>query len=306
MLKSIAKDIRQQFDYGNKITQLIIVNAVFFIAINLVKLGFTITAGFQYDARFDDVVRLFSLSTDLVFNLTHPWVIVTHMFLHVGFWHFLFNMLFLYWFGRIVGDMIGDRRIIPLYLMSGLFGALIFLMSGPLIHANGGHALGASAAVMGFVISAGMLAPEYNMRLLLIGDVRLKYIVAAVILLDLFSIGGLDNVGGHLAHLGGVAFGVIFISMLRRGRDLSVPMNNASDALKRLFTGRRSSVPVRKRSKVFVRHRSTTQERASEGRQPTSMEYQERLDSILDKIKDHGYDSLTTEEKEFLFQASKK
>jgi hypothetical protein len=91
MLKSIAEDIRQQFDYGNKITQLIIVNTMIFIAINLVKLGFTISAGFQHNGDFNDVVRWFSLSTDLIYNVKHPWVILTHMFLHVSFWHFLFT-----------------------------------------------------------------------------------------------------------------------------------------------------------------------------------------------------------------------
>ena len=146
MLKSIAEDIRRQFDYGNKITRLIIINAAVFIAINLVSLGFTLMAGFQPNARFEDVVRFFSLSSDLMFTATHPWVLITHMFLHVGFWHFLFNMLFLYWFGRIVADFIGDHRTVPLYLMSGLFGALIFLIISPFLGVAGSYAYGASAS----------------------------------------------------------------------------------------------------------------------------------------------------------------
>jgi membrane associated rhomboid family serine protease len=273
-----------------------------------VKLGFTISAGFQHNGDFNDVVRWFSLSTDLIYNVKHPWVILTHMFLHVSFWHFLFNMLFLYWFGKIVGDMIGDSRIVPLYLMSGFFGALVFLMFGQLLHVDGGYALGASASVMGLVIAAGILAPEYNMRLLLIGDVRLKYVVGTVILIDLFGISGLDNVGGHLAHLGGVMFGVIFISMLRRGSDLSVPLNNVFDWVRGLFADRRSSVPTRNRpaSKVFVRHKSATKSRDRQPDKPTNIEHQERLDTILEKIKDQGYESLSPEDKEFLFQASKK
>lgn len=307
MLNSIVRDIRQQFDYGNKITQLIIVNVAVFILLNFIRLGFTLFAGFEPKTTFHDILTVISANGDVMYTITHPWVIITHMFVHIGFWHILFNMLFLYWFGRIVGDMIGDKRIIPLYFLSGLFGILIFLLSAPLIGAIGVPAHGASAAVMGFVMAAGLLAPEYNMRLLLIGDVKLKYIVLAVILLDLFSIGGMDNTGGHIAHLGGAAFGAIYITLLRRGRDLAEPMNQFAAWVSRRFAQRNVSVPRRaSRSKVFVRHRSTQKGMESGSRTPTPQEQQEKLDAILDKIKEKGYDNLTAEEKEFLFQASKK
>lgn len=307
MLNSIVRDIRQQFDYGNKITQLIIVNVAVFILLNFIRLGFKLFSGFGPSVTFDDILRLVSANGDALYTVTHPWVIITHMFVHIGFWHILFNMLFLYWFGRIVGDMIGDKRIIPLYFMSGLFGILIFLLSAPLIGAIGVPAHGASAAVMGFVMAAGLLSPEYNMRLLLIGDVKLKYIVLAVILLDLFSLGGLDNTGGHIAHLGGAAFGAIYITLLRRGRDMAEPMNQFAAWVSRRFVHRSSSIPRRApRSKVFVRHRSAQQGRESASREATPREQQERLDAILDKIKENGYDNLTPEEKEFLFQVSKK
>lgn len=306
MLKSIAADIRQQFDYGNRITRLIIINAAVFIAINLVRLGFTMMAGFEPNTHFEDVVRFFSVSADLVYTATHPWVLITHMFLHIGFWHFLFNMLFLYWFGRIVGDFIGDHRVTPLYLLAGLFGAFVYLLFAPLINASGSYAYGASASVMGFVMASGLIAPEYNMRLLLIGDVKLKYIVLALILLDLFGMASLDNTGGHVAHLGGVAFGWIFISMLRRGNDLSVPVNRFFDAISRMISGRTRRSPARTKSKVFIRHKSPAAQMQTKEKPPRTKDYQERLDTILDKIKDHGYDSLSAEEKEFLFLASKK
>jgi membrane associated rhomboid family serine protease len=292
MLKSIAEDIRQQFDYGNRITRLIIINAAVFIAINMVRLGFTLFAGFQHNTQFDDVVRFFSVSADLVYTATHPWVIFTHMFLHVGFWHFLFNMLFLYWFGRIVGDFLGDDRVVPLYLMSGLFGALIYLIFAPLINASGSYAYGASASVMGFVMASGLIAPEYNMRLLLIGDVKLKYIVLVLILLDLFGIASLDNTGGHLAHLGGVAFGWIFVAMLRRGNDIAAPVNRVLDAVSRIGSGKRRVPSSRHTSKVFVRHKSAATKKHTTDKPPRTKDYQERLDTILDKIKDKGYDSL--------------
>lgn len=321
MIRSIITDLQQQLDYGNKITRLIIINSAVFILINLVRLGFTLTAGFEYDARFDDVVRFFSLNANLVYDVTHPWVVFTHMFLHIGFWHFLFNMLFLHWFGRIVGDFIGDHRVVPLYLMAGLFGGLIYLLSAPLIGAEESYAYGASASVMGFVIAAGMIAPEYNMRLLLIGDVKLKYVVLVLIFLDLIGIAGLDNTGGRFAHLGGVAFGAMFVMMLWRGRDLSEPVNRFFDWVINLIPARDRRARRHSSSKMFVRstqrkqfeaastsrsgsQKSTSRTSSSDRKRPEG--YQERLDTILEKIKDKGYDSLSDEDKEFLFLASKK
>ncbi len=305
MIKSIVEDIRKQFDYGNRLTRLIIINCAVFVAMLLVKLGFVLTAGFTYDARFIDVVRFFALSSDLLYNVTHPWVVITHMFLHTGLWHFAFNMLFLFWFGRIVGDLIGDHRIVPLYLLSGLFGALVYLMVAPFLHPGGSYAYGASAAVMGIVLTSGLIAPNYLLRLLLIGDVRLKYVVLALILLDLLSIANLSNTGGHFAHLGGAAFGWIFVSSLRQGSDLSVPVNRLLSWFERLFRGRPSGDRRRSTSRVYVSHKTRPSQRAASTSSRPKDE-QEKIDAILDKIKEKGYDSLTAEEKEFLFQASKK
>ena len=139
--------------------------------------------------------------SDLLWDVKHPWLIFSHMFTHIGVFHLLFNMLILYWFGRIAADLVGDHRMLPLYLYSGLSGALIYLLTAPLIYPGGSNLHGASAAIMGIVAAAGMTAPDYQMRLLLLGDVRLKYIVAALLLLYIAGIANLDNVGGHFAHL---------------------------------------------------------------------------------------------------------
>ncbi|MDX1407061.1 MAG: rhomboid family intramembrane serine protease [Saprospiraceae bacterium] len=305
MFASIIEDVKQQFRQGNRITRLIIFNTIAFIAVNLVKLGFTMMAGFQSGGGFEKFMSWLQLSSDIVHDFTHPWVFITHMFLHLGFWHFLFNMLFLYWFGRIVADLIGDNKVYPLYLLSGISGALIFLITAPLLYGGTIPAYGASAAVMGFVVASGVLAPDYVMRLLFLGDVKLKYIVFALVLLDLFSIANLSNTGGHFAHLGGAAFGWLFIVMLRQGSDLSLPVNRFLDWLGQLISGERK-VPPKKKSRVFVRHvREKKGGRASDNTSAPGDD-QSRIDAILDKIKASGYESLTAEEKEFLFRASKK
>jgi hypothetical protein len=217
--------------------------------------------------------------------------------------------------------MIGDHRVVPLYLMAGLFGALIYLITAPLLHIEYSYAYGASASVMGFVMASGLLAPNYLMHLLLIGEVKLKYVVIALIFLDLIGIAGLDNTGGRMAHLGGVAFGWIYILLLRQGRDLSAPVNQFFDWVSGLFAGNRRKVRRHRPTQVFARHSSvgTSRRRHSEVASTTAgsqsqvrenrnlgKDHQERLDAILDKIKQKGYDSLSAEEKEFLFLASKK
>ena len=313
MFKSIVEDVKREFSYGNMITQIIIVNAVIFGVINLVRLFFVLTAGFEDSGSFDTFMKYLSLSSDLVFDFTHPWVFISHMFTHKGFWHFLFNMLFLFWFGRIVGDFIGNKKILPLYLLSGFFGALIFLITAPLVYPGTITAIGASAAVMGIVVASGTLAPDYIMRLLFIGDVKLKYIVFVLVFLDIISIGNLVNTGGHFAHLGGAAFGWIFITMLRQGTDLSIPVNKMLDGLVTFVSG--SGQPQTKKKKkstpIFVRHKSQSRAASRSESSPKSgpskdLNFQDKLDGILDKIKASGYESLTAEEKEFLFQASKK
>ena len=130
MFRSILNDIRYQYQSGNTITRLIIVNVAVFLAIMVFKLVLILMDGFnQEQGIFDTTIQYLFLSDDLVWDAKHPWTLLTHMFTHVGFFHMLFNMMILYWFGRIAGDLLGDHRMLPLYLYSGLAGALIYLLS---------------------------------------------------------------------------------------------------------------------------------------------------------------------------------
>jgi len=227
------------------------------------------------------------------------------MFTHIGFFHLLFNMLILYWFGRIAGDLLGDHRMLPLYLYSGLAGALAYLITAPLIYPGGSNLHGASAAIMGIVAAAGITAPDYQMRLLIIGDVRLKYIVAGLLIIYIVGIANMENVGGHMAHLGGAAFGFFYVHMLRQGRDLT-------RGFRRLFSWlqkptRIPSRTIKRKVTMEVRHRAANSK--TDMRPPQEGSYmgdQERLDFILEKIKKSGMNSLNEEEKKFLHDASQK
>jgi hypothetical protein len=190
-------------------------------------------------------------------------------------------------------------------------GSLLFFLSANLLPYGAGGtrmALGASAAIMSVVVAAGTIAPDYNFRLLLIGDVKLKFIVLALLLIDLISITANTNTGGHFAHLGGAIFGWVFVRLLQEGHDLSLPFNRLAEYIQYLFSSNKSS--HRRNNPLKVIHKSNRPKSKPiaerEVKKGSSIDYQAQLDNILDKIKQKGYDSLTDEEKEFLFQASKK
>ncbi|MEM9917456.1 MAG: rhomboid family intramembrane serine protease [Bacteroidota bacterium] len=310
MFASLWEDVKREFSRGNMVTQLIILNVAFFVVVNLFKLFSRL--GTSSGEPFRQALEWFMISSDLGYLLTHPWTLITSMFLHEGFMHILFNMLFLYWFGRIVGDLIGDRHILPLYLLGGLVGNIAFVLSANLLGYGGGagvFALGASGAVMAIVLASAVLAPEYMMYLLLIGPVKLKYIVAVLVFLDLIGIADNINTGGHFAHLGGAFFGWLFVVQLRKGNDFSVPINKVVYGIRDFFRNFFSSLRGKpKGPRVAYRNKKRWGSRKPHAvsDDEESLSHQEKLDAILEKIKKSGYENLTAEEKEFLFKASKK
>ena len=306
MFQSILNDIKFQFQSGNAITRLIIVNVFVFLLVMAFQLAITLGTGFNPEnGLFGNTMRYLFLSGDLLWDATHPWTLLTHMFTHIGFFHLLFNMLILYWFGRIAGDLLGDHRMLPLYLYSGLAGALAYLITAPIIYAGPSSVHGASAAVMGIVAAAGMTAPDYQMRLLLLGDVRLKYIVAALLAIYVIGIANMDNTGGHMAHLGGAAFGFFYVYLLRQGSDLTLGFNRVLAFFNKPAGAPRKTVKRKVTMKVSHRAHHQREEQPPMG-EASYYGDQERLDAILDKIKASGYDNLSEEDKKFLDDASQK
>jgi membrane associated rhomboid family serine protease len=281
------------------ITRLIIINVSVFLVMTLIKALFP--------SFYPTLESFLAIPGSPIELLTKPWTIVTHMFIHSGFFHMGWNMLFLYWFGRITGDLLGDHRILPLYIVGGLAGALAYFLSYQIFpDVIGSRALGASAAVMAIIATAGATAPDYVMRLILIGDVRLKYIVFFIIFMDIIGTAGQTNTGGHIAHLAGASFGLFFVYQLRQGMDLVEPMGNFIQKLSLWFTGTNKVNKSKKASPLSVKFKKKKAGNQKKGSSTPDVSFQEKLDAILDKIKEDGYDSLTSEEKEFLFQASKK
>lgn len=299
MLQSILEDVRREFRMGNMVTRLVIVNIVGFLSINLIRLVLWLGNAGVVHPLYYQIRKYLTLSSEPWFDLTHPWVLITSIFLHESFWHLLWNMLFLFWFGRIVGDLIGNHRVMPLYVLGGIFAGLIFILSAQFLpFGNHGevYALGASGAVMALVVAAGMIAPDYGLHLLIIGEVKLKYVVAVLVVLDLISLANDSNTGGHFAHLGGAFFGYLFIVLIREGIDLSDGVNTLVASISGLFKpGQKKKGP----RLVYIQ----------ENRQPkktpsNELNSQKKLDAILEKIKQKGIESLTDEERTFLEKQS--
>lgn len=314
MFQSIWDDVKREFHYGNMVTRLIIANCFVFIVMLIANLVLHIP-GITQATIYDDIIHFFSMPRDGWYLLTHPWTIITSGFLHVDFGHLFWNMLSFYWFGRIVGDLLGNHRILPLYIGSVIVGNLAFFVVfnfTPYSALGGSYALGASGAVMSMLATAAFIAPDYTFNVLFIGPVKLKYIALVLFVLDLLGIANQSNTGGHFAHLGGAAFGIFFASQLRKGVDLVKPISMVIDWLTALFQGklgeRKQQFKYKRGEKEFARSekKQTSQNKGSRRSDTEGVSDQEKLDAILDKIKQRGYDSLTKEEKEFLFNASKK
>lgn len=331
MLQSIWDDVRREFSFGNMINKIIIVNVAVYLVVNIFWVILQLANGIPDTppAFYRQAINFFSISDSWLHMLTHPWTLVSHMFLHEGFWHLVFNMLFLFWFGRIFGDLLGDRRVLPLYIAGGIAGFLAYFLAFNLTSLGSGQsfALGASGAVACILTAAGSFAPEYGIRLLFFGTVRLKWIVFFTIMVQIIGLGTIYNIGGTIDHLGGIIFGFLYVFYLRRGTDLTSPVVKSIDWIQDTWHGFQQPSKEHQRSGPRAAYRggkpikdTTTKTRPSfkrkaggkdkkkkaSGNEKPQESHQEQLDAILDKIKDKGYNSLTKEEKDFLFRASNK
>ena len=292
MIQSVFDDIKSQLRYGNMITRIIFVNTFVILFVAIVK-AFTPPSS----TFFNTMMEYLALNSDTFKWLTRPWTFISHMFLHEGFWHYAWNMIMLYWFGRIVGDLIGDKKILPLYLIGGFMGAFFYIIFVNIVGFSG-IAYGASGAVMCFVMASAFLAPEYNMRLLLIGNIRLKYVALGLVAIDILT-NLSTNPGGTFAHIGGAFMGGLYVHYLQKGQDFAGPFQVLFERITQRRKPKKKEAPMKV---VFNRKRkATTYDRPSQRSEDT----QEQIDQILDKINVSGYDSLTKEEKDSLYRASK-
>jgi membrane associated rhomboid family serine protease len=292
---AIIDEIKDSFKKGSVLTKLIYVNLFVFICVKLIQVIFFL---FNFGEAGILIIDWLAVPASISELLSRPWTIFTYMFLHEGFLHILFNILWLYWLGRIFLEYLDGRKLLGVYILGGLAGAALYILAFNLFPAFANilpvsRALGASAAVLAVVISISVYVPNYTIYLLFLGPVKLKYIAAFMIVLDIISISG-SNAGGHIAHLGGALFGWFFIRQYRQGRDITKGINRMADRMVNLF---------KPSGKLKVEYRKTRNDYEYNKQKARK---QQHIDDILDKISKSGYESLSKEEKEILFKVSKK
>jgi len=318
------EDIKKSWTAGGMLYKLIWVNVGVFVLINLASVITKLT-NVDLPGSSLDGFNLFT-TAHLPTLLYRPWSILTHMFAHKEIFHLLFNMMLLWWMGRMYVSEVGSRRLLSTYIMGGLTGFVIYVLSVnilPGLHACditmllgvevevASYACGASAAIMAIFTATATLNPTKKIPFFLFGSVELKYIAIGYVLFDYFGIVGDSGVetGARIAHLGGAAFGYFLIVSSRKGINLVRWLEVVIDMIM-------SSVPTSSKNSFTKKFSFTksTRKKTNSNRPPKSdddfnserKEKVDRLDSILDKISRHGYDHLSKEEKKFLFTQSKK
>ena len=292
-MDDIFTKLKALFSRGNFLTKLIFVNIGIFLLVRLILIVQTL---FQINEIH--FLEYLEMPSSLNLFLYRPWTIITYMFLHADLLHVIFNMLWLYWFGKIFLLFFNNRQLGGVYFSGGIAGALLFLLAYNIFPyfrnvVGASFLMGASASVMAVVFAISFYQKNYEINLLFLGRVKLIYLALITLLIDLLSIVS-TNAGGHIAHLGGALFGVLFSMQYQKGKDLTFYINKLIDWFVNL---------KKPRTKMKVTYK----------RSETDMEYNARkqndlrnLDAILDKLKRSGYESLSAEEKKTLFDASKK
>lgn len=225
--------------------------------------------------------------------------------MHTGFMHILFNMLWLYWFGQLFLYFFSAKHLRGLYVLGGLLGAIMYLASFNLFPyfsdaVAHSYMLGASASVLSIVVATAYRKPDYEVRMLFLGSIRLKYIALFMVLSDLLFISS-ENAGGHIAHLGGAIGGWLFAASLSKGVDLTAWINKLLDWFIDVFTGK--LFKREKKPKMSVHYSKKQKDYEYNAQKKVQSD---EIDRILDKLKKTGYENLTTEEKKSLFDASKR
>lgn len=280
MVMNSAQSYLQKFRSQGIISRVIIICVAIFLLQLISRIGFLL---FNYKDPLAEVLRnYFMVPSDFARLLWKPWTLFTYAFVHLSFFHLLMNMLVLHWISQIFQNFLGEGKTFPIFILGAIFGALFYIVIYSVFPyyesiRTSSYAMGASAGVMAMVFATARLVPDYPLQLILIGEVKLKYIAGLYFVLDLVGITG-NNSGGALAHIGGAIFGFFIIQQLQIGND---------------WIERGSKLFKKKKKKMHIVKQA-------------EMGNQEKIDAILDKISAGGYDSLSAIEKDFLFKHSKK
>lgn len=287
-----ATSLLYKYKTASILVKLIVINALAFLIVRLGAFILAMSPGF--------FSRWFVLSDNLNILIFQPWSLISYGFLHFDFFHILFNMIWLYWFGQFVLNLFTGKRLLTVYMLGALFGGLLFVLSYnlfPVFDNHRGFLIGASGAVTAIMVFIATYTPNTQFRIFTF-TIKLWQIALFLFVLDLIRIPTSGNAGGLMAHVGGGIFGYIYAIQLAKGNDIGKWFEDFMDWISNLFKPR-SKKPFKK---VHRTPRSASKPSISKNQKS---EHQKKVDSILDKISKSGYESLTKAEKDFLFKAGK-
>ena len=293
-MSGIREEIKTSFKHGDALTRLILINLGVFVVFLLLRI-----IGFLFKIPLSEVFSEWAaLPSNLSTLVTRPWTLFSYMFLHEGFLHILFNMLWLFFGGKLFMEYMGGRRLLSTYLLGGLTGGILYILAYNIFPIFSeaveiSNNRGASAGVMAIVIGVATYAPRYPVKVFFTLNAQLWMIAAAALLMDLIYLGNGNNAGGHIAHLGGALFGYLSVKQLKQGHDWTEGFSKFMDNIANWFK------PKPAIKKVYS---NTQSDRNYKERQVYN---QQRMDEILDKISRSGYESLSKDEKDYLFKIGK-
>ena len=310
-MTDIIENIKQRFSASSVAMKYIYINVGVFILIRLVLILYRL---FLQEPNFTEYVEM---PSNLALFARRPWTIITYMFVHIDFLHILFNMLWLYWFGKIFLQFFTGRQLGGLYLLGGLAGGALFILTYNIFpylrqFSSLSFLAGASASVMAIVFAVSFYRKDYAINLFLIGQIKLIYVALGVLIIDILAVTS-DNAGGHIAHIGGALLGIFYAAQYRSGKDIAGFINRLLDRLVNFFTHKPKLKIRRTKKKVSQPGNKSHTEPGKKRPVETDEAYLRRkqeenriIDSILDKLKQSGYQSLSADEKKRLFDASRK
>jgi len=289
------RNLAYQYKTANIVIKLVIINSIVFL--------FAILGSWIFATQPATLMEWFSLPTDFGILVLQIWSVVTYSFLHFDFWHIFWNMLVLYWFGEGVLNLFTEKRFLTIYLLGAICGGVLFVAAYhlfPVLNGQLGYLIGASAAVRAIVIFIATYTPKAEVRLIFF-NIKLWQIGLFVVLSDLVQIPTSDNSGGLIAHMGGAILGYIYADQLKKGKDIGLGFEKFMDSVVTLFQFRKKS-PLKT---VYKTKKTKVSSVQKESAYRTKKANQAQIDAILDKISKSGYDSLTKQEKDFLFKVGK-
>ncbi len=291
----IWRGIKTSFLKGSALTRLIYINIGIFL---LLKIIYVLLG--RGDEAYRTLLEYVGVPADPEYLLYRPWTLLTYMFTQFEFLHLLFNVLWLYWFGSIFLNYFSGKKLMGVYLLGGIAGAVCYIIAYNTIPyfaiaRLSSSAIGASASVMAIVFAVCTYLPNHKIYIFLIGPVNLIYLAIFTALIDIISIPS-DNAGGHIAHLGGAFFGCLFTYGIKHNRDIASWIVSIFEKIRDLFSDKKN---------VRLRYKKNVSEMTDQEYNMYKKQRDDRVNEIFDKISRSGYESLTKEEKEILFKAGR-